>query len=87
MPVHADGRRYHGTVSLGLSEGWTAAHGGAIAFGAPTVGRFEVRQRWLPHAGDLLLFAPNRTSWHAVEPVVKGPRLSVTAWWTGGEIP
>ena len=86
MPVHADGRRYHGTVSLGLSEGWTAAHGGAIATGAPVNERFDVRHRWLPHAGDLLLFAPTRTSWHAVEPVAKGPRLSVTAWWTGGEV-
>ena len=82
MPVHADGRHYHGTVSLGLSEGWTAGDGGAIAMGTPIDGRFDVRRRWLPHLGDLLLFAPSRTSWHAVEPVTTGPRLSVTAWWT-----
>ena len=82
MPVHADGRRYHGTVSLGLCDRWRAAQGGAIAMGAPVSGRFEVHRRWLPHLGDLLLFAPTRTSWHAVEPVVAGRRLSVTAWWT-----
>jgi len=102
MPVHADGRHYHGTVSLGLCEGWTARRGGAIATGVPTSrpaggkraapaeipgdGRFEVRQRWLPHLGDLLLFAPARTTWHAVEPVERGPRLSLTAWWTEGAV-
>jgi hypothetical protein len=82
MPVHADGRRYQGTVSLGLSRGWTAAQGGAIAVGAPGEGRFEVNRRWLPHLGDLLLFAPNIDTWHAVEPVVHGTRYSVTSWWT-----
>jgi hypothetical protein len=82
MPVHADGRRYQGTVSLGLSRGWTAAQGGAIAVGTPGNGRFQVSQRWLPHLGDLLLFAPTIDTWHAVEPVADGVRYSVTSWWT-----
>ena len=86
MPVHADGRRYHGTISLGLSHGWTASHGGAIAMGVPAKESLQVRERWLPHAGDLLIFAPTRTSWHAVEPIARGERLSVTAWWTDDEV-
>jgi hypothetical protein len=81
--VHPDGRLYRGTVSLGLSTGWTAADGGAIAFGDPTPDGLLVRERWLPHAGDVCLFAPDRTTWHAVEPVLSDrARLSVTAWWT-----
>jgi len=30
MSVHPDGKRYTGTLSLGLSHDWTAADGGAI---------------------------------------------------------
>jgi hypothetical protein len=83
MGVHPDGRRYRGTLSLGLSDGWAAADGGAIAFGDPTPEGFRVRERWLPHLGDALLFAPSHDTWHAVEPVVTArTRLSVTGWWT-----
>jgi hypothetical protein len=80
--VHPDGRLYRGTISLGLCEDWTAADGGAIAFGDPTERGFQVRERWLPHAGDVCLFAPDRTTFHAVEPVRGSKlRLSVTSWW------
>ena len=81
--VHPDGRLYRGTLSLGLSTGWTAADGGAIAFGDPTAAGFSVRERWLPHLGDALLFAPSADTWHAVEPVLSDRvRLSLTGWWT-----
>ncbi|MGB0588766.1 MAG: 2OG-Fe(II) oxygenase [Myxococcota bacterium] len=83
MPVHPDGRRYQGTLSLGLSKGWSASQGGAIAIGHPTERGFEVTRRWLPHQGDVLLFAPAVDTWHAVEPVIDGVRTSVTSWWTG----
>src|SRR2546430_2110049 len=69
MSVHPDGRLYCGTLSLGLCRGWTAADGGAIAIGEPTKTGFLVRERWLPHLGDVLLFAPGADTWHAVEPV------------------
>ena len=82
MPVHTDGKHYQGTISLGLNEAWRASQGGAIARGAPEEGRFRVDTRWLPHLGDVLLFAPTYDSWHAVEPVLQGERLSITAWWT-----
>jgi hypothetical protein len=84
MAVHPDGRLYCGTLSLGLSRGWRAADGGAIAFGAPTAAGLDVRERWWPHLGDALLFAPAHDTWHAVEPV-QGPatRLSLTGWWSG----
>ena len=81
MPVHPDGRRYQGTASLGLSEGWRACQGGAIAMGAPEAEGFKVSARWLPQLGDLLLFAPAHDTWHAVEPVLSGVRYSVTSWW------
>ncbi len=80
--VHPDGRLYRGTISVGLCEGWTAGDGGAIAFGDPTGGGFVVRERWLPHLGDVALFAPTRDTWHCVEPVVSRPRLTLTGWWT-----
>jgi hypothetical protein len=81
MGVHPDGRLYRATVSLGLCERWTAAAGGAIAFGEPCEdGGFEVRERWLPHLGDLCLFVPSPTTWHRVEPAT-ALRLSVTGWW------
>ena len=83
MPVHADGRRYQATISLGLSRAWSAAQGGAIAIGSPSEDRFDAQQRWLPHLGDVLLFAPEIDTWHAVEPVISGTRYSVTSWWTG----
>jgi hypothetical protein len=81
--VHPDGRLYRGTISLGLCDGWSAADGGAIAFGEPRASGLEVRERWLPHAGDVCLFAPDRTTYHAVEPVRSDRvRWSVTSWWT-----
>src|SRR5262249_50556428 len=70
MSVHPDGRVYRGTLSLGLCRGWSAADGGAIAFGEPGAAGFLVRERWLPHLGDALLFRPAHDSWHAVEPVL-----------------
>jgi hypothetical protein len=83
LGVHPDGRLYQGTFSLGLCASWTAADGGAIAFGDPTPAGFAVRERWLPHLGDALLFAPDHDTWHAVEPVQsQRTRLSVTGWWT-----
>ena len=82
MPVHPDGRRYQGTITLGLSHNYSASQGGAIAFGTPHNSRFDVHARWLPHLGDLLLFAPTHNTWHAVEPVLGGRRRSLTAWWT-----
>jgi len=81
MGVHPDGHRYHGTLSLGLCAGWTAADGGAIAFGEPRAGGFATAERWLPHAGDACVFAPAADTWHAVEPVAHRTRHSVTGWW------
>jgi hypothetical protein len=83
MSVHPDGRLYRGTLSLGLNLGWRAQDGGAIAFGEPGPEGFVVRERWLPHAGDALLFAPGVDTWHAVEPVLSNKiRLSLTGWWS-----
>lgn len=82
MGVHPDGRDYRGTLSLGLCSDWRARDGGAIAFGDPTAGGFDVRERWFPHAGDACVFAPDDDTWHAVEPVVGRRRLSLTGWWT-----
>ncbi len=83
---HPDGPLYRGTLTLGLNPGWTAADGGAIAFGEPGPDGLRVRERWLPLAGDGLLFAPGEASWHAVEPVAPGrTRLTVTAWWVAPE--
>jgi len=84
MGVHPDGRLYQGTISLGLSDGWSAADGGAIAFGVKSDDDvFEVRQRWFPHRGDACLFAPDVDTWHMVEPVRgKVVRHSLTGWWT-----
>ncbi len=78
MALHSDGTRYAATVSLGLSEAWTAAKGGAIAFGWPTADGLAVQERWLPHAGDLLLFAVEATLWHAVEEVRHPGRVTLT---------
>lgn len=83
MGVHPDGHLYHGTISLGLCEGWTASDGGAIAFGDRDGDAFLVRQRWYPHLGDACIFAPDVDTWHAVEPVrTDTPRHSLTGWWT-----
>ena len=86
MGVHPDGRFYRGTFSLGLSTGWEAADGGAIAFGTPTDDGFRVAERWYPHLGDALLFAPDGDTWHAVEPV-RTPKIrwSLTGWWVEPE--
>lgn len=84
MAVHPDGPRYHATFSLGLNPAWTAAQGGAIAFGTPSATGLQGVERWLPHAGDLLLFAPQAESWHCVEPVQRGERLTLTGWAVAG---
>lgn len=80
MAIHPDGRLYWATVSLGLCNGWTAADGGAIAFGEPDGQTFVVRERWYPHLGDVCLFAPTPTTWHLVEPSARR-RLTATGWW------
>ncbi|MCB9732787.1 MAG: 2OG-Fe(II) oxygenase [Deltaproteobacteria bacterium] len=86
MGVHPDGPQYHGTLSLGLCEGWTASQGGAIAFGEPSPGGgFAVSDRFLPHLGDACLFAPANDTWHCVEPVTAGTRRSLTGWWVEPE--
>ena len=86
MGVHPDGRFYAATISLGLCEGWSAADGGAIAFGMPRHDGLEVRQRWIPHLGDACLFAPDGATWHAVEPVTTDRiRRSLTGWWVDEE--
>jgi len=83
MGVHPDGPLYRGTISLGLTTGWTPDDGGAIAFGDKDGESFTPRQRWYPHLGDALIFAPAADTWHCVEPV-RGDvtRYSLTAWWT-----
>jgi hypothetical protein len=81
MRAHPDGRRYAATWALGLCDAWTAADGGAIAFGAPTPEAFVVTERWLPFAGDLLLFVPGPTTWHVVETPAR-ERLTLSGWWT-----
>jgi hypothetical protein len=80
MAVHPDGRLYWATVSLGLCEGWTAADGGAIAFGDPDASGFVVRERWFPHLGDVCLFVPTPSTWHLVEPSAR-QRTTATGWW------
>ena len=83
MGVHPDGPLYRGTISLGLCSGWTAADGGAIAFGDNTREGFTVRERWYPHLGDACMFAPEADTWHCVEPVrTDVVRHSLTGWWT-----
>lgn len=77
--AHRVGRRYAATFSLGLSRDWCASDGGAIAFGDPVDGRVE--HRWLPHAGDLLVFAGGPHTWHWVEPPFR-TRDTFTGWWT-----
>ncbi len=81
---HADGVRYVATLCLGLSAGWTARHGGGIVFGEPSEARMEARTRWLPHLGDAMLFRPEAWRWHAVEPVAKDTRLTLTCQWIHG---
>jgi hypothetical protein len=77
--AHRVGRRYAATFTLGLNQGWTAADAGAIAFGDPATG--EVQTRWLPHAGDVLVFAGGEWSWHWVEAPGR-ERHTLTGWWT-----
>jgi hypothetical protein len=83
MGVHPDGPWYEGTFSLGLSTAWEAGMGGAIAFGdRRDDSSLDVVDRWYPHLGDALLFAPDDTTWHAVEAVTGAEvRLSLTGWW------
>ncbi|MCB9740675.1 MAG: 2OG-Fe(II) oxygenase [Deltaproteobacteria bacterium] len=78
MALHADGTRYAATVSVGLSEGWRAIDGGAIAFGTPDASGLVVRERWLPQLGDVLAFVVGATGWHAVEEVRSGVRCTLT---------
>lgn len=81
LATHPDGPRYAATFALGLNPGWTAADGGAIAFGEPAAdGTLQVRERWLPLAGDLALFVPSAMSWHQVEPS-RRTRWTVSGWW------
>ena len=77
--AHRVGRRYAATFSLGLCVDWRAADGGSIAFGDPVDGRVDAR--WLPHAGDLLVFAGGPHTWHWVEPPSR-VRDTFTGWWT-----
>ena len=80
MAVHPDGPRYAATLILGLEPAWTVADGGAVAFGTPTERGLTVAHRWLPHAGDALVFAPAANTWHAVEPPAR-PRFTLSGWW------
>jgi len=81
MAAHPDGPRYQATFSLGLCRGWTAADGGAIAFGTPHPdGGLSVNERFLPQLGDLALFVPTATTWHQVEPPGR-TRWTVSGWW------
>ncbi len=80
MGVHPDGAGYAGTVVVGLAVGWCAADGGAIAFGVPGPEGLGVNQRWLPHAGDVLVFAPGPDTWHCVEPA-RRERYTLSGWW------
>ena len=82
MAVHPDGGRYAGTLVVGLNEAWSAADGGAIAFGDPGPDGLHVRSRWLPHLGDVLIFAPTASTWHAVEPPSRR-RWTLSGWWLG----
>lgn len=81
MRPHPDGRRYAATFAIGLNAGWTAADGGAIAFGDPCSEGFVVRERWLPHLGDLVLFRPRADGYHVVEPPTRRMRWTVSGWW------
>ena len=85
--LHNDGVHYRTTISLGLCANWTAARGGAIAFGTPTPRGLRVMERWLPHLGDVLLFRPTATTWHAVEPVTEGVRYTLTTHYVAPEYP
>lgn len=78
--AHPDGHRYAATFALGLNPGWTAADGGAIAFGAPAEGGLLVTERWLPFLGDLCCFVPGHDTWHVVEPPARS-RLTASGWW------
>ena len=82
MAVHPDGGRYAATLVVGLNEAWSAADGGAIAFGEPGPDGLRVRSRWLPHLGDVLVFAPTASTWHAVEPPSRR-RWTLSGWWLG----
>jgi len=87
MAIHKDGLHDVTTFSIGLCEDWTAAAGGAIAFGDPAHGGLTVTERWLPHLGDLLIFRPTARAWHAVEPVTQGTRLTLTGHYVGPDYP
>lgn len=80
MKPHRDGRHYVATFSVGLSRDWTAADGGAIAFGRPHPDGFITEHRFLPHRGDVVVFQPTGESWHQVEPPAR-TRDTLTGWW------
>ncbi len=87
IAVHNDGLHYVTTFSIGLSEGWTAGQGGAIAFGVPGPAGIEATERWLPHLGDLVVFRPTAVSWHGVEPIASGDRMTITGHYVGADYP
>ena len=87
IATHKDGLHYVTTFSLGLCDGWSASHGGAIAFGRPVAKGLEIVERWLPHRGDLLLFRPSARAWHAVEAVARGTRFTVTGQYVAEAYP
>ncbi len=82
LSAHRVGTCYAATFTLGLNPRWRAADGGAIAFGDPATG--EVRTRWLPQAGDLLIFAGGAWCWHWVE-APRRERHTFTGWWRFAE--
>ncbi len=87
IALHNDGVHYRATLSIGLCPDWSAADGGAIAFGSPTADGLNVSERWIPHLGDVLLFRPTATAWHAVEEVRRGTRYTLTSHFVAPEYP
>jgi hypothetical protein len=80
MAAHADGPTYALTLVIGLNPGWTAEDGGAITFFDPSRPEAAPALRWLPQAGDALVFAPEAHTWHAVAPA-RRLRRTLSGWW------
>ncbi len=80
MAAHADGPTYELTLVIGLNPGWTAEDGGAITFFDPSRPEAAPALRWLPQAGDALVFAPAAHTWHAVAPA-RRLRRTLSGWW------
>lgn len=87
LATHKDGIHYVTTFTLGLSSDWSCHHGGALAFGHPSAAGLDHVERWLPHLGDLLLFEPTGTAWHAVETVREGTRRTLTGHYAAPSYP